>query len=294
MAPSILDFPRGLTSLRIGASLVNPALHDIIFREHSMSDFKSLSRSVKGLTVLVTGAASGMGRATARVFAAEGANVAVTDYAAEGAQAVAREIAASGGTGKAWALDVASRDDITAVVNDIAAHFGGLDIVVNNAGISVRVAIDDDGYDEAWTRGLAVMLTAHQRVIRAALPHLRKSKSPRIVNIASTEALGATALHSPYSAAKAGVVGLTRSLAVELGRDGITVNCICPGPITTGMTARISDEHKAIYARRRTALGRYGDPEEVAHMTLSLCLPASSFLTGAVIPVDGGLMARNA
>jgi len=90
------------------------------------------------------------------------------------------------------------------------------------------------------------------------------------------------------------VVGLTRSLAVELGRDGITVNCICPGPISTGMTARISDEHKSIYARRRTALGRYGDPEEVAHMTLSLCLPAASFLTGAIIPVDGGLMARNA
>ncbi len=280
--------------MRIGASLVNLAVHDIIFSEHSMSDFKQLSRSVKGLSVLVTGAASGMGRATARVFAAEGANVAVTDYAAEGAQGVAAEIAASGGTAKAWALDVANRNDITAVVNDIAAHFGGLDIVVNNAGISVRVAIDDDGYDEAWTKGLAVMLTAHQRVICAALPHLRKSKSPRIVSIASTEALGATALHSPYSAAKAGVVGLTRSLAVELGRDGITVNCICPGPITTGMTARISDEHKAIYARRRTALGRYGDPEEVAHMTLSLCLPAASFLTGAIIPVDGGLMARNA
>jgi 3-oxoacyl-[acyl-carrier protein] reductase len=259
-----------------------------------MSDFKQLSRSVAGLTVLVTGAASGMGRATARVFAAEGANVAVTDYAAEGAQAVAAEIAASGGTAKAWTLDVANRDDINAAVNEISAHFGGLDIVVNNAGISVRVAIDDEGYDEAWAKGLAVMLTAHQRIIRAALPHLRQSKSPRIVNIASTEALGATALHSPYSAAKAGVVGLTRSLAVELGRDGITVNCICPGPITTGMTARISDEHKAVYARRRTALGRYGDPEEVAHMTLSLCVPAASFLTGAIIPVDGGLMARNA
>ena len=157
-----------------------------------------------------------------------------------------------------------------------------------------RVAIDDEGYEATWAKALAVMLTAHPRIIRAALPHLRRSKCPRIVNIASTEALGATALHSPYSAAKAGVVGLTRSLAVELGRDGITVNCICPGPITTGMTARITDEHKAIYARRRTALGRYGDPEEVAHMTLSLCLPAASFLTGAIIPVDGGLMARNA
>ncbi len=259
-----------------------------------MSDFKQLSRSVKGLTVLVTGAASGMGRATALVFAAEGAKVAVTDLNAEATQAVAAEIAARGGTAKAWTLDVADRSAITAVVGEIAAHFGGLDIVINNAGISVRVAIDDDGYEEAWAKGLAVMLTAHPRIIRAALPHLRKSKSPRIVNIASTEALGATALHSPYSAAKAGVAGLTRSLAVELGRDGITVNCICPGPIRTAITERISEEHKAIYARRRTALGRYGDPEEVAHMTLSLCLPAASFLTGAVIPVDGGLMARNA
>jgi 3-oxoacyl-[acyl-carrier protein] reductase len=259
-----------------------------------MPDFKQLSRSVKGLTVLVTGAASGMGRATALVFGAEGANVAVTDITTEGTLAVAKEITASGGTAKAWTLDVADREAITDVVHDVAAYFGGLDIVINNAGISVRVAIDDDGYDEAWTKGLTVMLTAHQRIIRAALPYLRRSKSPRIVNIASTEALGATALHSPYSAAKAGVTGLTRSLAVELGRDGITVNCICPGPIRTAITDRISEEHKTIYAKRRTALGRYGDPEEVAHMTLSLCLPAASFLTGAVIPVDGGLMARNA
>ena len=259
-----------------------------------MSDFKQLSRSVAGLTVLVTGAASGMGRATARVFAAEGAHVAVTDYSAEGAESVAAEITARGEVAKAWRLDVANGDEIKAVVNDVAGHFGCLDIVINNAGISVRIAIDDDGYDDAWAKGLAVLLTAQQRVIWAALPYLRKSRSPRIVNIASTEALGATALHSPYAAAKAGVTGLTRSLAVELGRDGITVNCICPGPIETAMTARIRDEHKAVYARRRTALGRYGKPEEVAHMTLSLCLPAASFLTGAIIPVDGGLMARNA
>jgi 3-oxoacyl-[acyl-carrier protein] reductase len=290
--------PPGLTSCGIDASLVDTSLVDLeritSFSEHSMSDFKQLSRSVAGLTVLVTGAASGMGRATARVFAADGANVAVTDFVAGGAETVAADIVKNGGAAKAWSLDVANRDNINAVVNAIATHFGGLDIIVNNAGISVPTPIDGDGYEAAWEKSIAVLLTAHPRIIRAALPYLRKSRSPRIVNIASTEALGATALNSPYSAAKGGVVGLTRSLAVELGRDGITVNCICPGPITTGMTARINDEHKAIYARRRTALGRYGDPEEVAHMTLSLCLPAASFLTGAIIPVDGGLMARNA
>src|SRR4051812_37006251 len=104
-----------------------------------MSQFKQLSRSVKGLTVLVTGAASGMGRATAQVFAAEGAKVAVTDYSADGARAVADEIAASGGLAKAWTLDVASLDAINTVVGEVAGHFGGIDIVINNAGISVRV-----------------------------------------------------------------------------------------------------------------------------------------------------------
>ena len=259
-----------------------------------MSEPLTLSRSVRGLTVLVTGAASGMGRATAQVFAADGANVAVTDYNLDGAQAAAEAITAGGGGAHAWGLDVTDPKAIKDVVDDVARRFGGLDIVVNNAGVSGFNLIDDDGYEEVWVRSLAVLLTSHQRVIRAALPHLRRSKSPRIVNIASTEALGATARNSPYSAAKAGVTGLTRALAVELGPEGITVNCICPGPILTGMTNRYPANEREIYAKRRTALRRYGAPEEVAHMTLSLCLPAASFLTGAVIPVDGGLMARNA
>ena len=105
---------------------------------------------------------------------------------------------------------------------------------------------------------------------------------------------GATPGNSPYSAAKHGVIGLTRSLATELGKEGITVNAICPGPINTAMTERIPEENKQVYARRRTALRRYGEPEEVAHGTLSLVLPAVSFITGVALEVDGGLTIRRA
>lgn len=251
-------------------------------------------RSVAGSVVLVTGAASGMGRATAEVFAAEGAHVAVTDLKLETAGPVADDLRERGFSAHAWALDVADPDAIQTVVDSVAVHFGRLDIVVNNAGISAFSPIDSEDYDAVWTRAVGVLLTAHQRIIRAALPYLRQSPAARIVNIASTEALGATSRDSPYSAAKAGVTGLTRALAVELGPEGITVNCICPGPILTGMTEAIPEADKQTFAKRRTALRRYGRPEEVAHMTLSLCLPAASFVTGVTIPVDGGLMARNA
>src|SRR5262249_2160311 len=110
--------------------------------------------------------------------------------------------------------------------------------------------------------------------------------------IASTEALSSAPGHSAYAAAKAGVTGLTHSLAVELGREGITVNCVCPGPIRTAMTAPVSDEHKEIFAKRRTALRSCGEPEEGAPMTLGLCMTAASFITGAIVPVDGGLTIR--
>jgi 3-oxoacyl-[acyl-carrier protein] reductase len=125
------------------------------------------------------------------------------------------------------------------------------------------------------------------------LPHLKKSDAGRIINIASTEGLGATLGTGPYTVVKHGVVGLTRSLAMELGRHGITVNCICPGPILTGMTSAIPEEAREKFARRRVPLRRYAIPEEVAHMTLNLALPSASFVTGAVIPVDGGLTVQN-
>jgi 3-oxoacyl-[acyl-carrier protein] reductase len=234
-----------------------------------------------------------MGRATAHVFAAEGARVSATDVG-EGAAVVAAEIAAEGGEADGFTLDVADPRSIEDGVARTVERFGGLDILINNAGISAFKPIDALDYQETWDRALAILLTAHQRLVRAALPYLLRSGEGRIVNIASTEGLGATPLDSPYVAAKHGVIGLTRALAVELGAKGVTVNCICPGPIRTGMTEAIPDEHKAKFARRRVPLARYGEPEEVAHVTLSVCLPASSYLNGVVIPVDGGMTIKNA
>lgn len=173
-------------------------------------------------------------------------------------------------------------------------RFGGLDILVNNAGLATFHGIGEPEYEKTWTLALDVMLTAHMRFVRAALPALKKSGEGRVVNVASTEGFGATPGNSPYVAAKHGVIGLTRALAVELGREGVTVNCICPGPIRTGITAEIPDEHKEIFAKRRVPLRRYGFPEEVAHVTLSVVLPASSYLNGVAIPVDGGMLVKNA
>lgn len=253
----------------------------------------SLSRSIEGDVAIVTGAGSGMGRATAHLLSDEGARVAVVDWNRESAERVASEITDAGGAAKAWAVDVSDADAVSRMIEEVVSEFGSLRILVNNAGVAVLAAISDDSYGEAWQQNDAVNLRGQVNLIRAALPHLRKAEHPRIVNIASTEGLGATALNSPYAASKHGVIGLTRALAVELGREGITVNCVCPGPIRTGMTAAIPEDMKTKFARRRVPLRRYGEPEEVAHATLALVLPSASYITGVALPVDGGLRVQN-
>jgi len=249
-------------------------------------------RSIGGRVALVTGAASGMGRAIAELFAEEGARVAACDRNEAGVGAVVAGITAAGGAAHAFALDVSDRTATERIVADAVGQLGPIGILVNNAGISLAAPIDGPDYDSAWDLTLAVNVTGYVRMVRACLPHLLADGAGRIVNIASTEGLGATPSLSPYTASKHGVVGLTKSLAAELGARGITVNCVCPGPINTGMTAPIPDDMKTKFAHRRVPLRRYGEPREVAQMVLNLALPASSFVNGAIVPVDGGLSSK--
>jgi 3-oxoacyl-[acyl-carrier protein] reductase len=262
-----------------------------------MTRLSNLSRSLNDKVAIVTGAASGMGRATAFLLADEGASVAVVDLDQSKVDAVVNAIQEEYGAQRAigFAVDVRDSELLLKVVESTIATFGSLDIVVNNAGISLSspVTASHDDFLSAWDTTLAINLSAYVHLVRAALPHLKLSSSGRIVNVASTESIVATPTLSAYSASKSGVTGLTRSLAVELGKDGITVNCICPGPINTGMTEAIPSEMKSKYANRHVALRRYGEPEEVAQMTVSLCMPAMSFVTGATIVVDGGMTIRH-
>ncbi len=241
-------------------------------------------RTVTGRVAVVTGAASGIGRATAALLAEDGAVVAALDRSAE--------LDTPEG-GRSWTVDVTDDGFVDAVLAEVRSTLGPVDILVNNAGVSLPAAIDGEGYEESWERTLAVNLTAMARMARVCVDDLRRNGDGRIVNTASSEALGATPFISAYTASKHGVVGLTRGLAVELGRSGVTVNAVCPGPIRTGMTALIPDEAKATFARRRVPAGRYGEPEEVAHAIWSLVLPGASYINGSVVSVDGGMTAQN-
>lgn len=206
-------------------------------------------------------------------------------------------ILAAGGKAKAFQFDAVNPESIAQLAASVLRWSDGiLDILVNNAGVSQPTPLDTDNedYEEAWEFCFSVNVTAQQRLTRAVLPALITSKHGRVINIASTEGLGATLFNSPYVASKHASIGLTKAMAVELGSRGITANVICPGPIRTRMTEAIAEKSKRLFATRLVPVRRYGQAEEVAFVTLSLADEKASFINGAVVPVDGGIMANNA
>ena len=242
---------------------------------------------------LVTGAGIGIGRAAALAFAKSGYHVVVTDVLNDQGRVVVAEILATGGSAEFHALDVRSTAAADAVVTAVGARHGGIDVIVANAGIAHRVPLDQMT-DAKWDHTFDVDLKGIFRVVRPALPGMKARKSGTIIALSSIMGVAyGWDEHVHYSAAKAGVVGLVRGLAVELARDGIRVNGIAPGYIRTAQL--LSREHSlgpeaADKAGEFIPMGRIGEPEDIADVALFLASDAARYMTGQVVVVDGGLL----
>ena len=247
-----------------------------------------------GSVAIVTGGALGIGGATARRLAADGASVLIADINEEAAQENAATIREAGGEAKVWVADVGRHEDIVAVIDSAVTHWGRLDILVNNA-YSPTAAHDTDidkTTEEAWDSGLAVMAKALFLATKHAIPHLEENGGGNIVNISSVHGI----LQSPgflvYEASKSAVIGMTRQMATELGPRGIRVNAICPGHIVTeSIQAKMWDDNPSGYAffEEQYPLRRCGTPAEIANAIAFLCSSQASFITGHALVVDGGL-----
>ena len=241
-----------------------------------------------GKTAVITGAARGIGKAIALKFASEGANVAFTDLVIdENGQNTEKEIAAYGVKAKGYASNAASFEETAKVVEQIHNDFGSIDILVNNAGIT------KDGLmmrmsEGQWDAVIAVNLKSAFNFIHACTPIMMRQRSGNIINMASVVGVHGNAGQCNYSASKAGLIALAKSIAQELGSRGIRANAIAPGFIITDMTAQLSDEVKAEW-NKRIPLRRGGTPEAVANIALFLASDMSSYVSGQVIQVDGGM-----
>ncbi|TMR23444.1 SDR family oxidoreductase [Nonomuraea turkmeniaca] len=241
-------------------------------------------------SVIVTGAGSGIGRAAALRFAHEGAKVVVADLNGESAKAVVAEIQAAGGTAVAVAGDLSDPAVVDEVVTTAVDTFGGLDVLVNNAGIMDRMSAAADVSDAEWDRVIRVNLTAPFLLTRAALPHMLAKGKGAIVNTASEAALRGSAAGTAYTVSKHGIAGLTRSVAVMYRNAGIRANAIAPGGTITGITLDIDPEAhgpKALGAYMHN-VGRTAQADEQAAVIVFLASDAASNINGAILPVDNG------
>ncbi len=239
-----------------------------------------------GRVAVITGAGSGIGEATARRFASEGAIVVVNDVDVERARRVVSEIQKDGGSGLAVAADVTKRDEVETMVTRVVTEFKRLDILINNAGIN-RDAMSHKMSEEQWDQVLAVNLKGTFLCAQAALVRMRERNWGRLINTASIGALGNIG-QANYSASKAGVIGLTRTLALEYAKHGITVNCIAPGAVMTPMLQGVPDDVKGKIVAR-IPMGRIADPAEIAGIHAFLASEEAGYITGQIIFVDGGM-----
>lgn len=279
-----------------------------------MLEKKSIQpRWLEGKTALVTGASRGLGRAIALALGMTGASVAVTDLLVEDAEydakalseysilaghfsnagevktlQTAQEIQAMGSRSRAFKMDVTDLDEIGRVVQTVEAELGTIDILVNNAAVMDNLGKFEEQKTERWQRDLNVNLTGAYHCSKAVWPGMVKKGWGRIINISSVAGLMGAHMQPSYGATKAGLIGLSKSLAIEAGRYGITVNTVCPGFIATE-AVQLYDERMTERIAKRTALKRMGRPEEVAQVVAFLASDAASYITGAVIPVTGGI-----
>ncbi len=246
-----------------------------------------MARQLEGKVALVTGAATGIGAACAKALAGEGAVVACTSLPTDPTQAVVDEINGSGGRAVNKPLNVTDAVEAQRVVEEAAAELGGLHILLNNAGIT------DDGLflrmrPESWRKVLSVNLDGAFNVTQPAVKIMVKQREGRIISVSSVIGLMGNAGQANYAASKAGIIGLTKSLARELGSRNITVNAIAPGYIQTPMTEKLNEQQRAALMAN-LAIPRLGTPEDIANVVLFLAGPAGTYVTGEVINVSGGL-----
>ncbi len=253
-----------------------------------------MAGQLDGKVALITGAGSGIGRASALAFAREGAKVAVADIVVEGGEETVRMVKEAGGEAFFIKVDVSNAAEVEAMVNTVVDTYGRIDCAYNNAGIEGRLASTDEYPEDVFDKVIDINLTGVWLCMKYELPHMLKQGSGAIVNTASGAGLIGVAGMSAYVASKHGVVGLTKTAALEYAKSGIRVNSVCPGLIQTPMVERITAEQPQLGEALVAAepIGRTGKPEEIAESVVWLSSDAASFVTGHAMSVDGGFVAQ--